>query len=341
MFFKKKPLTPQTETPLAEPEEKGIPSFTADAKPLSTPDTDPRPVYIVGANALAVFLAARLQEAGCRTIIISDPKTNTDLSTNGVTVKEDYSLKKIRYRFETSFWLKYEPRLIILAETAPRIKSAATVISPHKLGTAPILCFSLLKDSSWLRAIFGNNIINGYFEGWTTSSEQQVAVLGRAPSLLLSCGEYNTLPEVEALQKFLNRASLNCRIAEDDNTAFWNHFAVYATGSLLTAVHGQNIFDLLKNRTLREKIRPLLEETVALAAAEKVTLNADNLLKILYNIPNNYIFPLQESFRSGSHGELPYFGAVISDAARFSGCRVPGLNELLKQLYNRSLDAIA
>lgn len=342
MFFKKRALSPETENSPAEPQKEDRALFTsaADSRPAPA-DADTRPIYIIGANALAVFLAARLQDSGRRVIMVSDPDTNTALSTNGVVIKEDYSLKKNRYRFNTSFWIKESPRLVIFTTSAPQLKSAATVVSPQKLGAAPILCFSLLKDNSWLRAIFGNNIINGYFEGWAVNGEQQVAVLGRAPSLTLSVGEYNSSGTAETIKELFDSASLNCRISEDAPAAFWNYFAVYAVGSLLSAAQNQNIFDILKNKAMRENARPLLEEVAALAAAEKAAADVDALLKKLYNIPNNYVFPLQDDFHKNRPGELAGLSDIITETARRGGCRIPGLSRLLKQLYHRSLDMIA
>ena len=92
---------------------------------------------------------------------------------------------------------------------------------------------------------------------------------------------------------------------------------------------------------MRENARPLLEEIAALAAAEKAAADVDALLKKLYNIPNNYVFPLQDDFHKNRPGELAGLSDIITETARRGGCRIPGLSRLLKQLYRRSLDMIA
>ena len=355
MLFKKKPHILPTPTlaedtpPLAAednlPQTAEAPASTPPAEQLTkeetavpAPDTDTRPIYIIGNTAVALFLAARLQDCGQKVILVSTPANNQDLSTNGILLKEDYSLKKNRYRFTTSFWLKESPKLVILCEPASTAKSAATLISPHKLESAPVLCFSMLKDNSWLRAFLGNNIIEAYFEGWTTAAPQQVAVLGRAPAIVLSQGTYNNATDLTKVQNILSRAGLSVKTEEDYATCFWRFFAVYAVGSLLAAALEQNIFDITKNKLNRERAKTLLAEICTLAATEKVSLDADSLLKTLYNIPNNYIFPLQQAKQSG---ELVHIGGIITETAHRGNCKIPELNRLLKQLYTQSLNAIA
>ena len=67
------------------------------------------PVYILGDTALACFLAVKLITAGHRVIVLAGPKENTSLSTNGITVKEDYQLQKLHSKIETALWQKKRP----------------------------------------------------------------------------------------------------------------------------------------------------------------------------------------------------------------------------------------
>ena len=138
MFFRKdvfnsKPSELETEL---SPEEIKENIFSADK----------RPIYIVGNNALTCYMAAKLTDAGHNDIIISDKENNISLSTNGISLKEDSSLKLSRYKLNTSFWIKEEPKLILLTADAGQLNPFLAALSKEKVGTAPVLCFTPLKD---------------------------------------------------------------------------------------------------------------------------------------------------------------------------------------------------
>ena len=107
MFFRKdifniKPAALEPEAETAEDEVRNPPS-------------DTRPVYVIGDNALTCYLAAKLTDAGHDVIVIAGKENNLSFSTNGISLKEDSSLKLSRYKFNTSFWIKEEPKLVIIA----------------------------------------------------------------------------------------------------------------------------------------------------------------------------------------------------------------------------------
>ena len=125
MFFRKDVFNPKLE----ELENDSL-SVEETNIPLQT---DKRPIYVIGNNALTCYLAAKLTDAGHRIIVISDKENNISLSTNGISLKEDSSLKLSRYKFDTSFWLKEEPKLVILSAAAGQINPFLTTLSKEKI----------------------------------------------------------------------------------------------------------------------------------------------------------------------------------------------------------------
>lgn len=165
MFFRKDILNPRTEFESNEDEVKPLPS-------------DTRPIYIVGNNALAYYFGAKLTDAGHNIIILSG-KENTGISTNGITLKEDSTLQKNKYKFNTSFWIKEEPKLVIITSPAGKINSDLTAVSLKKIGTAPVICFTPLKDINYLEALVGNNLFAAYFDGYLHLDDQTLYLYGR------------------------------------------------------------------------------------------------------------------------------------------------------------------
>ena len=153
MFFRKdifnaKPASLEAEIDHETTEEDEVKSLPSDT----------RPVYIIGDNALTCYLAAKITDAGHNVIVIAGKGNNVSLSTNGISLKEDSSLKLSRYKFTTSFWIKEEPKLVIITADAGHINSSLAAVSKTKIGGAPVLCFTPLKDINYLEAVVDGNL---------------------------------------------------------------------------------------------------------------------------------------------------------------------------------------
>ena len=146
------------------------------------------PVYILGDTALACFLAVKLITAGHRVIVLAGPKENTSLSTNGITVKEDYQLQKLHSKIETALWLKETPELLIIASRSSRTKAMLTAVSQNKIKNCPVISFTRMKDKNFISDILGVPVISAYFEGWLSDKNQTVTAYGRNPEIIL-CAE--------------------------------------------------------------------------------------------------------------------------------------------------------
>lgn len=150
MFFRKdifniKPATLEPEAETAEDEVRNPPS-------------DTRPVYVIGDNALTCYLAAKLTDAGHDVIVIAGKENNLSFSTNGISLKEDSSLKLSRYKFNTSFWIKEEPKLVIIAADAGHVNASLAAVAKDKIARRRFCALRRSKTSTtskpWSAAIF-------------------------------------------------------------------------------------------------------------------------------------------------------------------------------------------
>lgn len=326
MFFRKDILNPKPSS--LEPE-----TFIAEDEVTNLP-SDLRHVYVIGDNALTCWLAAKLTDAGHNVIIIAGKENNLSLSTNGITLKEDNSLKKSKYKFTTSFWIKETPKLVVITADAGHINASLAAVSKDKIGTAPVLCFTLLKNTDYLEAVIGGNFCQGFFDGYLQLEEQQLFVHGRTPQIKI-CKNIDWQKSNPFLSVF-SYTNLPVSYETDVNAAFWEHFAPFAAASLLSAFHNKTIFEITKDKQLRECLPQLLSETVQIAAIEQVKLDEERLLKKIYNTPMNYRYPLQNEINSSRFGETNLISSVLINTARKGKFRFRDtqLNHILKQLYN-------
>ena len=129
---------------------------------------------------------------------------------------------------------------------------------------------------------------------------------------------------------------LNISYETDTSLCYWEFFAPYAVGSLLAALNNKNLFDITKDKQLRDQIPLLIAETAEIAAGEGLELNKDALIKKLYAVPMNYRFPLQDEINGSGCGETNLISSVLMNAARSGKTRFMDsrLNKILKQIYN-------
>lgn len=293
------------------------------------------PVYILGNTPIAYFLAAKFTTSGIRTIILAGEQDNTSLSTNGITIKEDYQLQKLHCRLETAVWQREEAKMVIIATTPTLLKSNLLSLTKSKLKNTTIISFTPTKDESLIADILGYPVTQAYYDGWLKASNQQIIIYGQAPKITL-CAEtssqnYQTFAEVA------QKANIELQNCSLDTLAFWNFFCIYAPCSLMTAASGKNIFEITKNKALREQLLSCLQEISLLPPKTLPPYNPDELLKQVFNIPSQYNFPLAEQIQNFHSGDLDFLSSIIQQAAFDNKCQLPTLNLLLKDLYEQIL----
>lgn len=290
------------------------------------------PVYVVGDNDLAYFLAAKFEKVGENVIVISNKANNTSLNTNGLTFKEEINLQKSHLKFTTSFWIKDEPKLIILTSPNDKVKAAITALSSKKINNAPVLCFTPLKDINFLRPFLGENICRCFFDGYLSYSNQTLIQLGRAPNVTI-CNDEEAIIFSE-IKNIFAAAEINLKFSIDNNSEFWNYFILYAAGSLLSTYFNKDIAVITKDKKLRDDIKPLVMELCFIAEQDKAIVNADEILKKLYNTPNNYHHPLQEDFSLDKIGNLDSISSYFLDTAHQYKCPTTEITKILNKLFN-------
>jgi len=316
MLFRKITLSAASKTPpLSEPVQ---------------PKIDGAPIYILGSTALAYFLAVKLTVAGHRVVIMAGQSENVSLSTNGISVKEDYQLQKQHCRLETALWLREEPLMLIIAAQSSKIKAMLTGISKNKIKNCPVISFTRLKDRTFISDILGVSVTPAYFDGWLNLSSQQISALGKTPEITL-CAE--TSSEVyRTFAALLKETRINLQSSGLPLQTFWNYFCIYAPCSLLTAARGKSIFEITKSKPLREELQTLLHEVTTLLPSPLPPISQEELLKQIFNIPSNYIFPLAEQVRLHQTGDYDFISSVIREASILNKQSIPALNNCLKNI---------
>lgn len=299
--------------------------------------TSDLPVYIIGDNPLAFYLAAQIQSAGNRVVLLLHHQNlEKSLSTAGISIKEDRNLTQKLHRLESSFLMKEKARMVIITAYANQINTALSSISPQKIAGAPVICFTPLKEMDYLGGILGENLHPAYFNGYLYYDKQTISVLGRGVSVTLCppSGQEAVDAEITAL---LTQSRLDTVVAGNRLESFWEYFTPYALCSIFSAAENKKISELLKDKDLKDAFKPLAEEFCSLAEADNIILNEKVILKGVYNTPANYIYPLHQAVISGAKTEFNLLSSLINAAAYKTQKPIPRTRAFLKKLYNQIL----
>lgn len=253
------------------------------------------PIYIIGGNALACYLAAHFQDIGENPIILSSPSITKNLSTNGVTIKEEFnSLRKKHYRFSTASIMTSDAKAVIITVTSSELNSSLAFISRDKINLAPVLCFSLLKDSGYIQDILGTPVYKACFTGWLNKHDQQISLKGRQPEINV----YSVINSStsQKLADIFHAAGFEISFLNSEKDYFWPMFTLNASCSLICSAYDKPIHQILKNKQLRAQLDDIINEFISLAAADNVEINFSTLMDNIMSIPGGYIFPLHNDF---------------------------------------------
>jgi len=288
-------------------------------------------IYLLGNNALTFYLAAKLQDSGKDFRIMAGRKENIDIETNGITLKEEHTLSKKRYKFKTAFLIKDQPELVIISCDAHQINRHLTLLSPQALRSVPVLFFPPLPDIAYIENLLNPDLIHAYFNGYLTQKNNIVSLSGPAPDIRL--GGNLKKPGINRLLQTLNDTKLTLSVTEDENLAFWEYFIPYAAGSLFTAYHEQTLTQLNRRPENKEKLKALVNELADLAAKDLVLVPRENILVQLFSTPSAYNYPLFDSLKTHAQTDVALVCGTLAERIRAKPADYPLLRQILKKLY--------
>lgn len=294
------------------------------------------PIYILGLNALSYFLAAQLSNKGERVILLGVPKEIKELNKNGVTVREERALQRQKHHFTTASAMEEMPKLLIITASNYKFKAATLLLSPGKLQEVPVLNFTFLAPADYLEKFLGTKITAAYFKGYLLDETSQISLLGRQAEILLSLAKESRL---FADLKNLFKATTVELGADDGKSAlsFWSYLVSNATVSLLSSAYKKSIYNLIKDKKERLLIEDCANELAELAALEDVKVDVNEVMKEIYNIPNNYLSPMQLEIAKRRANELQAYGGFMEHKNARHQFEMPMVAGLLKDIYNKIL----
>lgn len=291
------------------------------------------PIYIVGSNPLAHYLGYHLQTNGHDVILLLDRISSPTIPTAiNVSINDERTLSQQQCSLNVSLSMEKAAEMVIITSYANRLNTSLAALSIQKINNAPVICFTPLKDISYLYSIVSQNTYQAFFNGYISSRKGALSLDGRKPEIVL-CASSNK-KDSQHIINILNSAKLHVSNSENHLSSFWQYIIPYAIGSIWSASEDCKISTLLSDKTNNQLLRTLIDEFCSLAANEQVKISPDAVMKNIYNIPANYIYPLHKSITSGGKTEFDLLTSIITKTAVSQEINIPQTYKLLNKLYN-------
>lgn len=294
------------------------------------------PIYILGLNGLSYFLAAQLLNKGEDVILLGTPKEIKDLQKNNITIREERLLQRKKHNFTAQFEITKQPKLLIITLGAQQIKSGLLLLNPDKLSNIPIMNFAFLNNPSYLEMLLGDSLIPSYFNGYIEEDGHQISLLGRQSDILLSPdNEHKYFDDIKNIFQ-----DTSIEISSDQGQSkysLWKNFVQNATISLLSSNYKKTIYNLIKDKNERLLIEDCVKELSELAALENITIDVNEIVKNIYNIPNNYKTPMQLEISKHCFSEFINICEFIARKNPHQKLKNPIISSLIKDINNKIL----
>lgn len=320
---------------IVEPEEEIIQEAEAieDAEEIEnlelSDEEKNRPVYILGDNPLAWFLAIKIKESGEIVKIITDK--NSGINDNNITLVENHSLQKTNHKIETTFWLRETPKILIITSDSKKLNASLTALSRNKLQNVPILLFTPIIDIKYIKEILNNDIYQAFFDGYLMEKPNQVNLYGRSAKICLELKKDKKINKT--ILDIFEKSGLATDTTKKGEYLFWENFGIYAICSVISAVSNKTIFDIIKDKDLREEALPIISEFCEIAKSNKIDINYDETLKKIYSTPLGYSYPLQIALSKAKSGDIDLISSNLMNLANKKKSTNKNISVMLKKIY--------
>jgi 2-dehydropantoate 2-reductase len=234
-------------------------------------NSQPR-ILVMGAGSLGGICAATLTEIGAAvTAVSTNPAIRAAIETSGYRITDDGEERVIRG------WVAPAPEgsydLVILATQPPQVEDAARTALPHLASDGQVVVLQNGLCEERVAAIVGAERVIGAIVAWGASMREpgryertaaggfQIGRLAAKPSD----------PDLERVAELLEAIG-PVTITQNLRGARWSKLALNCAVSTLGTIAGEPLGPLVRVRRYRRFALELMTEAVAVAHAEKVSL---------------------------------------------------------------------
>lgn len=285
------------------------------------------PVYIFGAGAIGLYMAAHLSHVTRVTLVARGPRAER-LARDGFELAgADTGSYVLPVTTLTADLVLPADAIVVIATKATDLEKLvnplAAILHPdqpvalvqnglgvYKFARTYMPDAALVRVTCWVGVAL---------EGCRR------AVVAGAPLFEVGVGEEKTDAAANALIALLNETNLRARPGGSVAEVEWRKALLNLAVSGICSIVDERNGAILESPELREIVEDILAEALPVAAAEGVVLgvaDTDRVFTALQNTSEN-VNALLQDLRRGSATEMPFLNAAVERLARRHGLKAP------------------
>jgi 2-dehydropantoate 2-reductase len=277
------------------------------------------PVFVVGAGAVGLHLAARLSAVASVTLVARGPRVAT-------LAREGFALEgAAEGRFRLPVRDMGEPLPpeadVLLAVKASQLAVTLPLLQLHP-GQPVGLCQNGLGVAALARSALPHATLVrvACWLGSTLVGPLRVRV-GGSPQLELACDDPAAVAPRDRFAGLLRAAGFPAQVAGDVASCEWRRSLWHLAVSGLCAALGERSAAVVESPPLQALARVLLDEVRAVAAAEGVTLTDDDVDRVFASTraAGEQRNPMVLDLARGDATEMPFLNAEVARRAAAAG----------------------
>jgi 2-dehydropantoate 2-reductase len=280
-------------------------------------------IAILGPGAIGGFLAAVLVRAGHRVICIarkpSEPGEDLQL------VSERFGNFSVRPRVVTR--LDVVPDILFVTVKASHLLEALEAIPADTVrSTITIPLLNGCGHAEVVRGRFGHTVSVGTIGAIEARSEKPWRVelmSSNTPHVELASDGDITRERLEGVARVLTDAGLSATVLDREADVIWRKLVRLSAIALGTALAQQPVGVLRTDPAWRAKLEDIVREGAAVAAAEGVATDPEEIMRQIDALPALLTTSLQRDIAEGLPSELDAIAGAVLQRARRHGIPCP------------------
>jgi 2-dehydropantoate 2-reductase len=283
-------------------------------------------VAVVGAGAVGCYYGGMLARAGHDVTLIGRPRHVEAIERQGLRLETQTFDERIRVSASSEGSAVRSAQLVLLCVKSTDTESAAAAIKPHLAPDALVLSLQNgVENADRLRAILPQDVLAAVvYIGTEMAGPGHVRHHGRGELIIERSRASDELAQA------LIAAGVPTDISDNVRGALWAKLILNCAYNALSAITQLPYGRLVKGAGITAVMRDVVDECLAVAKADDVTIPGDvdaAIRKIAETVPGQYSSTAQDLAR-GKPSEIDHLNGVIVRRGEALGVATP-VNRLL------------
>ena len=283
-------------------------------------------VAVVGAGAVGCYYGGMLARAGHDVTLIGRPQHVEAIERQGLRLETQTFDERIRVSASSEGSAVRSAQLVLLCVKSTDTESAAAAIKPHLAPDALVLSLQNgVENADRLRAILPQDVLAAVvYIGTEMAGPGHVRHHGRGELIIERSRASDELAQA------LIAAGVPTDISDNVRGALWAKLILNCAYNALSAITQLPYGRLVKGAGITAVMRDVVDECLAVAKADDVTIPGDvdaAIRKIAETVPGQYSSTAQDLAR-GKPTEIDHLNGVIVRRGEALGVATP-VNRLL------------